>query len=102
MNNTLHYIGKDCAIALFDSEWWKGKTAREIVNFQLFTAELCIPFNLFHQAVEESLGRPVWTHEFGLNYDGIVKEFLGEIPPPTFDDIIAQIPADKLKLVVSI
>ena len=67
-------IGKEKAIKLSLTEWWKEKSYREIAEFQLFTAELCCPFDVFHEAVEKSLGRPVFTHEFGLNYDGICKE----------------------------
>lgn len=89
-------IGKESAIALYDSEWWKNKTHREIAQFQLFTAELCCPFDVFHEAVENSIGRPVFTHEFGLNYDGICKEFLGEKEAPTMKEILNLIPQEKL------
>ena len=44
--------------------WYKDKTANEITAFQLFEKRLCMPFDRFHAAVEEALGRPVWTHEF--------------------------------------
>ena len=74
-------IGKEKAIELYNSNWWEGLSHREIAEFQLFTAELSCPFDVFHEAVEKSLGRPVFTHEFGLNYDGICKEFLGEKDP---------------------
>ena len=47
-----------------------------------------MPFDVFHEAVEKSLGRPVFTHEFGLNRDGMMKELCGDEPPPTFKDII--------------
>jgi hypothetical protein len=89
-------IGKNKAIALYHTNWWESKSHREIVEFQLFTQELCCPFDVFHEAVEKSLGRPVFTHEFGLNYDGICKEFLGEKEQPTLDEIINLIPEDKL------
>jgi hypothetical protein len=89
-------IGKEKAIQLYETEWWKEKSYREIAKFQLFTAELCCPFDVFHEAVEKSLGRPVFTHEFGLNYDGICKEFLGEKEPPTMNEIVHMIPQEKL------
>ena len=63
--------------------------------------ELCCPFDVFREAVEKSLGRPVFTHEFGLNYDGIVAEFLGEGEPPTLDEIIAMIPEDKRIVIIA-
>lgn len=88
-------IGKDRAIALANSNWWEGKDARTIAEFQLFTAELACPFSVFHEALEKVLGRPVFTHEFGLNYDGIVQEFLGEQDAPTMNDLIQLIPKEK-------
>lgn len=92
-------IGKEKAIELAETHWWERCDHREIAEFQLFTKELCCPFGVFHEAVEKSLGRPVWTHEFGLNYDGIVQEFLGEREPPTFEEILGLIPEEK-RLVV--
>ena len=89
-------IGKELAIAYSDTEWWKDKSYRQIAEFQLFTAELCCPFDVFHEAVEKSLNRPVFTHEFALNYGGICKEFLGEKEPPTMNEILSLIPQEKL------
>jgi hypothetical protein len=89
-------IGKEKAIQLYNTNWWEGLSYREIAEFQLFTTELCCPFDVFHEAVEKSLGRPVFTHEFGLNYQGICEEFLGEKESPTIDEILNMIPQEKL------
>ena len=86
---------KEQAIALHDSGWWKSKTPEQIVRFQLFEPLLCMPFGDFHAAVEAALKRPVWTHEFGLNYDGLKKEFLGEASAPSMQEIIEMIPEAK-------
>lgn len=88
-------IGKENAIELYDSNWWGGLSYQEIAGFQLFTAELCCPFDVFHEAVEKSLGRPVFTHEFKLNYWGICEEFLGEREQPTLEEVLNLIPEDK-------
>jgi hypothetical protein len=88
-------IGRENAIAMGESKWWIGKDAREIARIGLFTTELCLPFDVLHEAVEKALGRPVWTHEFGLNFDGICQELLGERDAPTMDEIINLIPAEK-------
>ena len=95
-----HSIGREAAIAMAETKWWVSRTPREICNVQLFTVELCCPFGVFHKAVEESLGRPVFTHEFGLNFDGIVAEFLGEKKQPTFNEIVAMIPEEKRVVIV--
>jgi hypothetical protein len=88
-------IGRPRAIALAESAWWHGRPAREVAKFQLFTRELCMPFPIFHHALEEALGRPVWLHEFGFNYDGLVQEVLGERDAPSWDEIVALIPAEQ-------
>jgi hypothetical protein len=83
------------AIELYESGWWMGKTAREICMFQLFEPRLCMPFGKFHEAVTEALGRPVYTHEFGLNVEGLQAELLGDKEAPTFEEIIQMIPEAK-------
>jgi hypothetical protein len=93
-------LGQEKAIALASSRWWEGKTNREIAEFQLFTAELCVPFGVFHAALEDCLKRPVWTHELGLNFAGIVKEFRGDSPAPSFEEIVNLIPEEKRVLIV--
>lgn len=71
-------MNQDEAIRLANSNWWKDKPAEYIVNFQLFEDKLCMSFEDFHKAVEESLDRPVFTHEFGLDVNGLRKEFLSK------------------------
>jgi hypothetical protein len=88
-------IGKPRAIELYDSGWWEGKSPEEICDVQLFTEELCMPFGKFHEAITKALGRPVYTHEFGLNYDGLVAEYLGDKPAPTMEQILDLLPRDK-------
>lgn len=94
-----HHIGKEAAVAMAETKWWESKTHREIAEFQLTTAELCCPFAVFHEAIEKSLGRPVWTHEFGVNYDGICAEFFRGAAPPTLQQIIEMIPEEKRVLI---
>jgi hypothetical protein len=89
------------AIALAESGFYKTMTHREIAMFQMFEPKLCMPFDVFHEALEKTLGRPVWTHELGLNADGIRKELLGKKEPPTMDEIINLIPEDKRILVLT-
>lgn len=92
-------IGKEAAIALAETGWWKSRTHREIARKQLFTTELVCDFSVFHEAVEKALGRPVFTHEFSVNLDGIRDEFLVNGTAPVMDEIIEMIPEDKRLLV---
>jgi hypothetical protein len=88
-------IGRRRAAALFESQWWIDRDAREIAKFQLLTRELCLPFDVFHRALEATLGRDVWLHEFGFNVDGLIHELLGEADPPDLDAILALIPEEQ-------
>lgn len=89
------------AIALGKTNFWENLSHREIANFQLFQECLCMPFSVFHEALEKSLGRSVWTHEMGMNWEGLKHEFLGETPAPSFADIVNLIPEDKRVLVTT-
>jgi hypothetical protein len=89
------------AIALAESGWWKDLSARDITAFQLFEERLCMPFDVFHEAVEAALARPVYTHEFGRAMDSLRDEFLGGRPAPTFEEILSLIPTDKRVIVVT-
>lgn len=90
------------AIALSKTEFWKNMSHRDLAMFQMFEPRLCMPFDVFHEAIEKTLGRPVFTHEFGLNADGIRKELLGEAPAPTFEEILNLIPKEKRVIAVVI
>ena len=83
------------AIALAESGFYKTMSHKEIAMFQMFEPLLCMPFDVFHEALEKTLGRPVYTHEFALNAEGIKKELLGKKAPPTLEEIINLIPEDK-------
>ena len=86
---------KEEAIALFESGFWEHLTSEERAKFQMQEDLLCMPFGVFHKAVEETLGRPVYTHEFGLNRDGMLKELLENGPAPTLQEIIEMVPEEK-------
>lgn len=90
-----HSIGKEKAIEIYESHWWEFCGDREITEFQLFIDKLCCPFEVFHKALESSLGRPVFTHELGMNYEGIMEEFLGNREKPSMSHILELIPESK-------
>jgi lysozyme family protein len=79
---------KEEAIALYDSKFWEAMDFEQRATFQLWEDRLCMPFGVFHEAVEKALKRPVYTHEFGLNRDGLKEELLGLRPTPTMDDVL--------------
>lgn len=87
-------ITTDEAKALYESKFWEGMTPQAIAEFQLYQPRLCMPFQVFHKAVETTLGRPVWTHEFAFA-DLLKAELRGDRPPPTLAEILDLVPADK-------
>lgn len=88
-------VTKEQAIALAASREWEKWTPEQVVRFQLFQKRLCIDFGHFHKCIEQVLRRPVFTHEFGPGYEGLVMEYLGEKQPPTLEEILNLIPAEK-------
>ena len=72
---------KDEAITLFNSGWWNGLSAREVAQRQLYEERLIMPFDKFHEVMNEALGRPVWTHEFA-GAERLIAEFEGRAEPP--------------------
>lgn len=92
-------LTKEQAIAFAENKCYEGMTYRQIAEFQIEQDKLCMPFGIFHEAIEKTLGRPVFTHEFWFNREGLKKELYGEKEPPTFEEICALIPKEKLILI---
>lgn len=57
-----------------DNRWWLSEDKRVLGYYQLMYPILLVPFDKFHEALEFLLGRPVWTHEMGLNYEELKAE----------------------------
>jgi hypothetical protein len=70
-------LTKEQAIAFCENKCYEGMTYRQIAEFQIEQDRLCMPFDIFHEAIEKTLGRPVFTHEFAFA-DGLRKELYGE------------------------
>src|SRR4051794_3130120 len=85
------------AVAFFESRAWEAMSLKDRTRFQLYQDRLCMPFSIFHEAVESALGRSVWTHEFAFDTGRQrLKDELNKIvAPPTMDEIIALIPEEK-------
>ena len=86
---------KEQAIAFGENKLYEPLSYRERAELQLFQQKLCMPFDVFHEAIEKALDRPVYTHEFAF-IDELQKEFLGEKEPPTLEEILSLIPNGKL------
>lgn len=93
-------ITKAEAIIIGESGLWKDMPVRERCWLVLESGLCCYPFGQFHEDLEACLGRPVWTHELGLAFDEIKREFLGETEPPAMQDFLDLIPEEKRIVVV--
>lgn len=87
------------AINFYNNKLYEKMSEKERAIFQMEQDRLCMPFPMFHEALEHTLGRPVYTHEFALNREGLRKELNGEAEPPTFQEILDLIPKDKQVIV---
>lgn len=87
-------LTREQAIAFCENKGYEGWTARQIAEFQLQQDRLCVPMDLFHESINEALGRSVFTHEFAKP-ELLLKELNGERPTPTFEEIVEMIPAEK-------
>jgi len=95
-------ITKEQAIALYESKFWESMADEDRAMFQLWEQFLCMPFGVFQEAVEKTLGRPVWTHEFaGSNVENLKQEMLGLRPAPSMEDIFNLIPEEK-RIVIAV
>ena len=88
-------LTKEQAIAFAENKCYENMTYRQIAEFQMEQDKLCMPFDVFHEAIEKTLDRPVFTHEFAFREE-LRKELYGEKEPPTFEEICALIPQEKL------
>lgn len=71
------HLTREEALKRASENWHEGKTAREIVEFQLFEDRLCMPLDVFQRALESILGRPVATHEFSVaGFEALQAEYL--------------------------
>jgi len=91
-------LNKEGAIKLYNSKWWEGKTAKEIVDFQLYEKRLCVEFSVFHKAIEEVLGRPVFTHEFA-DQKALQEEYEGKREYDGLDASIKRIVPEHVKVI---
>jgi len=98
---TSHELTEEQAKKLFDCKFWEPMSLRDRALFQMHEKRLCMPFIVFHEAVEKTLGRPVFTHEFAYP-DLIKKELLGDREAPSMEEILGLVPADKRILLVAV
>ena len=93
-------LTKKQAIKFYDLEAWVELSHKERAEFQLMQKRVCMPFHVFHEAVEKALGRPVYTHEYGMNKEGLIDELFHDKTPPDLHEILNMIPEEKRLVVI--
>lgn len=88
---TIPQFTKEEAIALAESKWWLKKGTTEIAIIQLFQEKLNCQFDVFHEAIEKTLERPVFTHEFA-EIERLQDEMQKKLEYVNVDFIISVLP----------
>ena len=96
------YMTEAQAVEFSESKAWEPMTFRQRAEFQISVERLCMPFDVFHEAISEALGRDVYTHEFGLNLQGLRDELFDGAGAPSLKEIIEMIPKDKRVILVAV
>ncbi len=70
-------------------------------ELKLLYGPLEIPFDMLHKRIEGLVGRPVFTHEMGLNSDGLIEEARNR-NHPTMEEVVDLLPKDKPTIIVAV
>jgi hypothetical protein len=92
-------LTKEQCVKIYESMLWEDLDDHQIIRLQLWQERLCMPLQVLKEALSRVLGRSVATHELG--YERIKKEYLGELPPPTWEEVVALLPDDKTVILKS-
>lgn len=84
-------LTKENAVALVETKFWEQMTPYQIASFQLFQSRLCMPFDVFHGAVDD-FAPGCSTISFGLLVPELQKAVRGDKGPPTLQEILDSVP----------
>jgi len=69
------------AVEFHDSLQWQTMSYQELAKFQINQKHLCMPWDVFHEAVEKTIGYPVYSHEFATNFESIKSKISAATSP---------------------
>ena len=87
-------LTREQALALYDTSFWENLAYVECARFQLSEERLCMPFDVFLEAVERALGRRVSVGEI-IESRRLLSELSGDRRPMDVDELLSMLPADK-------
>lgn len=94
-------LTREQAVELGKSGVWKDWSDDKVVRVQLYEDRLCIGLSRFHKALENVLGRAVYTHELA-DRDKLQAEYEGFCSSPTIDEIVGCIPGGPERIIVAV
>ena len=65
---------KSAMLKYGDNYQWESNNPAQVAMYQIFEDVLMVDFSKFHEGLEKIIGRLVFSHELGLNVEGIRKE----------------------------
>ena len=86
---TMPQMSREEAIEFCELGAWKNWSPEEIVRFQIDQDKLCVPLDAYFEALQQTTGRRVMTHELSLNAEGIKDEMNGIGEPPNHEEMLA-------------
>lgn len=96
----INRLTRDQAVALYDSRFWRYLNLEERACFQLSEDRLCMPFPVFHHAVEVCLQRKVAAGEY-LWPKRLLREIAPGATPPSKERILELVPQQRRPLIVA-
>lgn len=87
-------LTQEQALALYDTSFWESLAYVERARFQLSEERLCMPFDVFVEAVERAIGRQVTVGEFVWS-QRLLAELSGEQHPLDVDELLSLLPEEK-------
>jgi hypothetical protein len=73
-----HEISMEVAACVWDSGIWEGWSDKEKVMLQLFTDRMCMPMNVFHDALESELNHSVHPRILATFLDMLRDEWMAK------------------------
>lgn len=77
--------------AFQDSKRWETMSHRDQATLQLLQQRLWMPFKVFHNAVEKTLGRALPATDLGLNRSRLIEELLEGRTAPALHHLLPEI-----------
>jgi len=98
----IQQLTEEQAKELFKTNFWEKMNYEERTKFQTVQNRVCMPWDVYHEAISKYLDRPVYTHEFmKSNQEKLYNEVFNGAPAPTFEEIVNLIPEEK-RIIITI